>query len=166
MAASAPDKDFLQVYNRLLQASNKYNSIDVSSRNIAGWENDFTFNLKVFDDLTSKTYNVIIVRLGENVSNTAEYQTALNKMINLFKSQNTKVIITGTVWEDPVKEEIHKKVALENGYTYIPLEGFRSNTKNYALGLFENVGVAGHPSDLGMQVIGQLLYTTTLEVYQ
>ena len=87
-------------------------------------------------------------------------------MINLFKSQNTKVIITGTVWEDPVKEGIHKKVALENGYTYIPFESFRTNPKNYALGLFENVGVAGHPSDLGMQVIGQLLYTTTIEVYK
>lgn len=166
MAASAPDKDFLQVYNRLLQASNKYNSIEVSSKNIAGWENDFTFDLKVFDDLTSKTYDVIIVRLGENVSNTAEYQTALTKMINFFKSPNTKVIITGTVWEDPIKEEIQRKVALENGYTYIPFESFRSNIKNYALGLFENVGVAGHPSDLGMQFIGQLLYTTTLEVYQ
>lgn len=65
-----------------------------------------------------------------------------------------------------IKEGIHKKVALENGYTYIPFESFRSNTKNYALGLFENVGVAGHPSDLGMQIIGQLLYTTTLELYE
>ncbi len=165
MAASATDKDFLNVYNRLLQVSDKYSYVDVSSKNIAGWENDFSFNLKEFVDITSKNYDVLIVRLGENVSNTAEYQTALNKMINLFKSQNTKVIITGTVWEDPIEEEIHKKVALENGYTYIPFESFRSNTKNYALGLFENVGVAGHPSDLGMQVIGQLLYTTTIEVY-
>jgi hypothetical protein len=48
MAASAPDKDFLTVYNRLLQASNKYNYVDVSSKNIAGWENDFSFNLNVF----------------------------------------------------------------------------------------------------------------------
>jgi hypothetical protein len=165
MAASAPDKDFLSVYNRLLQVSDRYNYVDVSSRNIAGWENDFSFNLNEFVDLTSKSYDVLIVRLGENVSNTAEYQTALNKMINLFKSQKTKVIITGTVWEDPVKEEIHKKVALENGYTYVPFESFRSNTKNYALGLFENVGVAGHPSDLGMQTIGQLLYKSTIEIY-
>ena len=56
-------------------------------------------------------------------------------------------------------------MALENGYTYIPFESFRSNTKNYALGLFENVGVAGHPSDLGMQTIGQLLYKSTIEIY-
>ena len=166
MAASAPEKDFLNVYNRLLQVSDKYNYVDVSSKNIAGWENDFSFNLNEFVDLTSKNYDVLIVRLGENVSNTAEYQAALNKMINLFKSQNTKVIITGTVWEDPVKEGIHKKVALENGYTYIPFESFRINLKNYALGLFENVGVANHPSDLGMQIIGQLLCTTTLEVYK
>jgi hypothetical protein len=85
MAASAPDKDFLNVYNRLLQVSDKYNYVDVSSKNIAAWENDFSFNLKEFVDITSKNYDVLIVRLGENVSNTAEYQTALNKMINLFK---------------------------------------------------------------------------------
>jgi hypothetical protein len=43
----------------------------------------------------------------------AEYYTVLNNMINLFKTQNTKVIITGIVWENDIKESIHKQIALE-----------------------------------------------------
>jgi hypothetical protein len=32
-------------------------------------------------------------------------------MINLFKTQNTfKVIITGIVWENDIKESIHKQI--------------------------------------------------------
>jgi plasmid maintenance system antidote protein VapI len=44
--------------------------------------------LNEFVNITSETYDVLIIRLGENVSNTAEYYTALNNMINLFKTQN------------------------------------------------------------------------------
>ena len=165
MAATAPDKDFLHVYNKLLQESDKYNYVDVNSKNIAVWENDFTYNLNEFVDITSETYDILIVRLGENVSNTTEYYTALNNMINLFKTQNTKVIITGIVWENEIKESIHEQIAIENGYRYIPFQDFRSNSSNYAWGLFENSGVAAHPSDLGMQNIGQLLYNSTIEMY-
>jgi len=86
-------------------------------------------------------------------------------MINLFKTQNTKVIITGIVWENELKENIHKQIALENGYKYIPFQDFRNNSNNYAWGLFVNSGVAAHPSDLGMQNIGQLLYNATIEIW-
>ena len=91
-------KIFLHVYSKLLQLSDKYNYVDIRYKNIAVWENNFSYNLNEFVDITSQSYDVMIVRLGENVSNTAEYPTALNSMINLFKTENTKVIITGMVW--------------------------------------------------------------------
>ena len=165
MAATSPDKDFLHVYTRLLQVSNKYNYVNVNSKNIAVWENDFTYNLNEFVDITSETYDVLIVRLGENVSNTVDYHMALNNMINLFKTTDTKVIITGIVWENDIKESIHKQIALENSYKYVSFENFRAIRNNYAWDLFENIGVAAHPSDLGMQSIGQLLYNSTIEIY-
>jgi hypothetical protein len=165
MAATSKDKDFLHVYNKLLQVSLKYNYVDVYSKNIAVWENDFTYNLNDFVDITSETYDILIVRLGENVSNTVKYYTALNNMINLFKTQNTKVIITGIVWKNETKESIHEQIALENDYKYISFQDFRSNSNNYSWGLFENSRVAAHPSDIGMQNIGQLLYNATIEIY-
>ena len=90
---------------------------------------------------------------------------ALNNMINLFKTTDTKVIITGIVWENDIKESIHKQIALENSYKYVSFENFRAIRNNYAWDLFENIGVAAHPSDLGMQSIGQLLYNSTIEIY-
>lgn len=165
MAATSPDKDFLHVYSKLLQESNKYNDIDVKSKNIAVWENDFTYNLNEFVDVTSETYDVLIVRLGENVSNTTDYYESLNNMINLFKTQNTKVIITGVVWESEIKENIHEQIAIENNYSYIHFQDFRSSSDNYSWELYNNNAVAAHPSDVGMQNIGELLYNATIEIY-
>lgn len=165
MAASTPDKDFLHGYNKLLQLSKKYSYVEVNSKNIAVWENDFTYNLNEFVDITSKTYDVLIVRLGENVSNSEEYYSSLSTMVQLFKTQNTKVIITGIVWENDINENIHKQIAFENDYKYIPFEDFRSNINNYAWGLYENSSVAAHPSDIGMQNIAKLLFHATVEIY-
>jgi hypothetical protein len=40
-----------------------------------------------------------------------------------------------------------KQIALEKGYKYVPLK-ILEQSNNYAWGLFENVGVTAHPSDL------------------
>lgn len=165
MAATSPDKDFLHVYNRLLQVSDKYSYVDINSKNIAVWEKDFTYNLNEFVDITSEIYDVLIVRLGEDVVNTAEYYDALNNMISLFKTERTKVIITGTVWENDTKGSIHKQIAKEKDYKYISFKDFRNNSKNYSWGLFENNEVAAHPSDTGMLNIGELLYNATIEIH-
>lgn len=165
MAATSPDKDFLHVYDQLLQESNKYKYVNINYKNIAFWENDFTYNLNQYVDITPRTYDVLIVRLGENVTNTLEYHSALNNMINLFKTQNTKVIITGIIWENDTKESIHEQVAVENGYEFIPFENFRNKPTNYSWGLFENSAVAAHPSDVGMQYIAKLLYNSTVKIY-
>lgn len=165
MAATSPDKDFLHVYDKLLQVSDRYNYVQVNYKNISVWENDFKYNLNEFVDITSTTYDVLIVRLGENVTNVAEYHDALINMINFFKSPKTKVIITGIVWENNTKENIQKQIAIDNGYSYVPFEDFRSHPANYSWGLFENKGVAAHPSDLGMQNIGELLYNSTIKIY-
>lgn len=163
MASTSTDKDFLHVYTNLLKTSNKYNNVDITSKNIAVWENDFNYNLNQFVDITSKSYDVIIIRLGENVNDTNQYKIALNNMINLFKTQNTRVIITGIIWENEIKENVHKQVVLDNNYEYISFEYFRSNSSNYSWGLFNNSAVAAHPSDLGMKHIGQLLYNSTIK---
>lgn len=167
MAATAPDKDFLHVYTKSLMLSNHYNNVDIKSKNIAVWENDFNFNLNQFVDISAQFYDILIIRLGENVSNTLEYYTALNNMINTFKTQNTKVIITGVIWawDNNNKELIHEQVALDNGYSYISYEAFRNNPANYSWGLFSNSSVAAHPSDLGMENIAQTLYNKTLEIH-
>jgi hypothetical protein len=51
MAAASPDKDFLHVYNKLLQVSDKYNYVNMSPKNIAVWR---LINLNEFVNITQK----------------------------------------------------------------------------------------------------------------
>ncbi|WP_158857461.1 SGNH/GDSL hydrolase family protein [Lunatibacter salilacus] len=163
MAASAPEKDFYRIYSKLLTDSGKYTSVEVDAKNIGHWEVDFTYDLNQYVDISSKSYDVFIVRLGENVGNTDEYYSALTDMINHFKHSETKVIITGMVWEHLVKESIQQQVADDNDYLFVPTTDFHHNLSYFSFDLFENREVAGHPSDLGMQNIAELLYNATIE---
>lgn len=101
--------------------------------------------------------------MGENVINAEGYYLALYKMINFFKIDKTKVIITGLVWENNLVEDIHRKLAIDYGYKYFSFENFRNEPKNYSWGLFAQGAVAAHPSDIGMKTIAELLYNSTTE---
>ncbi|HMI08400.1 MAG TPA: SGNH/GDSL hydrolase family protein [Flavobacterium sp.] len=168
MAATAPDKDFESLLHKKLSDAGKY-KIQFTARNIAYWENDFHYDLNQFSDISGKTYDILIVRLGENVNEKgpefSNYEQELIKMINHFKSKNTKVIITGTVWPSPVKDSIQQKVAKDNGYYYIPLLDFQAEPKNYSYGKFANEQVSGHPSDFGMATIADKLYKQVIAIY-
>lgn len=168
MAASAPDKDFESLLHKRLSDNGKYN-IRFAAKNIAYWENDFHYDLNQFSDISGKSYDILIVRLGENVNEKgpefANYEQELTKMINHFKSKGTKVIITGTVWQSPVKDSIQQKVAKDNGYHYISLLDFQADPKNYAYGKFANEQVAAHPSDLGMATIADKLYKQVIAIW-
>lgn len=168
MAASAPDKDFESLLHKKLDEDGKY-KINFYAKNIAYWENDFHYDLNQFSDISGKTYDILIVRLGENVNEKgpefSNYEQELIKMINHFKSKGTKVIITGTVWLSPAKDAIQQKVAKDNGYVYIPLNDFQAEPKNYAYGKFPNEQVAAHPSDFGMETLADKIYKQVIEIY-
>lgn len=164
MAATSPDRDFLHLYNKLLIESNKYNDVSIDFKNISIWENDFNYNIKQDLDISTYSYDLLIIRLGENVSNKDEYYLALDYVIKLFKNEKTKVIITGIIWEDDKKENIHQQLAIDNQYKFISFASFRSQPENYSWGIYENSAVAAHPSDFGMENISNLLYNATLDV--
>lgn len=169
MAASAPDKDFVSVLLKKLTDAKRYEALALDAQNIAVWERDFNADLSQFTKIANKKYDLIIVRLGENVDNKAasfkDYERALNAMIGHYKTAGTKVIITGTVWNAPEKDRIHEKVAKDNGYTYVSMLDFQSNKANYAYGQFKNQGVSAHPSDIGMRSIAELLYKIVIALY-
>lgn len=159
MAASSADNDF---ESKLTQKLQKEYDAKVTAKNIAVWENDFKYDMNQFSDISNQKYDILIIRLGENVNvkstHFAEYEKELNALINRFKSQNTKVIVTGTVWSSPEKDNIQEKVAKQNGYAFIPMLEFQADPKNYATGKFANEQVAAHPSDYGMEGIAELLF--------
>lgn len=164
MAATTKNTDFLHIYRNLLKRSGRYNSVALKFQNIAAWEDDFNYDLNQYKDINTHDYDILIVRLGENVVYSPNYYSALNNMINYFKAKKTKVIITGIIWENDAKEAVQQKVARDNGYCYISFEKFRADADNYAFGLYENSQVAAHPSNSGMLLIANLLFDTTIEI--
>jgi lysophospholipase L1-like esterase len=162
MAASAADKDFSSVLSKQLKQKFTPYNVTVTAKNIAVWEVDFQHELSIDSDTLTKKYDVLIIRLGENVSTTAStfqnYEKELNNLINRFKSKNTKVIITGNVWKSQKKDAIQEKIAKDNQYSYISLKNFQTNPDNYATGKFIDRQVAAHPSDQGMENIAELLF--------
>lgn len=170
MAASAADKDFESLFTEEIKKEYSKYDIKVTAKNIAVWEGDFKYDLNQFPDILNQKYDILIIRLGENVNIKApdftSYEKELNQLINRFKSENTKVIITGTVWSSPEKDLIQEKIAKENNYFYIPLLDFQADPKNYATGKFANEQVAAHPSDYGMQNIAKLLVKKVEDILQ
>ena len=164
MAASSENNDFLHIYKNLLNRSKKYNSVEVNFKNISAWESDFEYDLNEYRNVNTSNYDILIVRLGENVKYSGKYYLALNKMINHFKATDTKVIITEIIWKSDDKERIHKQVAFDNGYKYVSFNDFRANHNNFSYGLYENDQVAAHPSNAGMLVIAKLLFDTTIHL--
>ncbi len=162
MAATSADKDFESVLTAKLKEHFGGSKISLTAKNIAVWEQDFNYDLKQFPDIANQKYDIIIIRLGENVdeksANFANYETSLNELINQYKNDDTIVLITGTVWSSPTKDAIQKKVADDNKYYYIPMLPFQANPKNYATGQFENEQVAAHPSDFGMNTIAEMIF--------
>ena len=162
MAATSEDKDFESLFTEKLQKQFTGYNVKVTAKNIAVWEDDFKYNLDQFPDLLNQKYDILIIRLGENVNTSSpdfpNYEKELNLLINRFKTENTKVIITGTVWSSPEKDHIQEKVAKDNNFFYIPLIDFQSDPENYATGKFTNEQVAAHPSDYGMKNIAELLF--------
>ncbi len=162
MAASSADKDFESKLTQKLQQKLPQENIIVTAKNIAVWENDFKYDIDQFSDILDQKYDILIIRLGENVNtsspNFQNYEEELNILINRFKTEKTKVIITGTIWNSPEKDSIQEKLAKDNNYSYVSLLDFQLDSKNYAKGKFANAQVAVHPSDEGMETIAQLLF--------
>ncbi len=165
MAASGPDKDFISLYTNSLIESGSYQSVEVESQNIAAWEQDFNHDLMQYVDINTDTYDLIVIRLGENVTDLEHYSQALDNLVNTFKTENTKVIVTDLIWSSQEKEIIQREFALQKGYQYIPYLTFRDNPTHYAYGQYEDDGIEAHPSDLGMIRIADDLFNRTNDIF-
>ena len=60
MAATTAEKDFFHVFKKLLQDSDKYNSVNVDAQNIGQWEADFTSDLNQYADISTKAYDILL----------------------------------------------------------------------------------------------------------
>lgn len=159
MAASAPDKDYVhRLYAKLTENGQ---DVFMRIRQCAFWERNFRNEniLANYEEEKAFQADIVVFRLGENVTTEDKpyFKDALKKFITYICPASGKTVYTTCFWKNDVVDEAIEEVAKERGEVCV--NGFFANDKtNMALGQFEHSGVAGHPSDKGMEKIAEAIF--------
>lgn len=169
MAATSNDKDY--VHNVISGLKNiEKNPVNDYVYNFATWEtlsHDRSEMFVQIDNLLVENIDLIIVQLGENIS---DYTTLKNDYEELFnhikdKSPKAKIIVVGNFWKNDKVDEIKKELSGKMDLEYIDLSEIQDK-KEYQSFIGEKIqgddgeihevehaGVAKHPGDLGFKYI-------------
>ena len=160
MAASSLENDYVHHVIRYLQQKEDKLSVYVYSGKL--WELDYYKfeNLDyVLKEIEQYQPDIIIIRIGENTyPNLQKYRYDLfptfNRLVEFSKQTAKYVFVTSLFWKNDVIDDVISKAVKENDAFYIDIRDLNI-PENKAIGLFENVDVASHPGDLGMQRIAE-----------
>ena len=164
MAASAADKDYVHLLTARFKELNSLSTVDI--KNIAEFEAYFdTYDFNQLQTLRDAKPDLIILRIGENVTrvqDAALFEKKYVELLNYLKTNNTrvKILAVGSVWPlRTLANTVMKKYS-----DYITLISLHSDNLNFAYGLFDNPGVASHPSDKGMKYISDQIWAKVQRV--
>lgn len=161
MAASAPEKDYVHVLNRMLGEKLGYD-VDCTVRNLADFERSpDTFDLSTLSELRELMPDILVLRISENTpeDKVEAFGEAYPRLIRYFMRDGLKVFAVGAFWRHDRKEEYIRRAEEIPGVRYVSLSHLHSE-KYQAIGLFEHDGVAAHPSDLGMEEIARAIFAS------
>jgi len=160
MAASAEDSDFVHLLIRDIHQNAP--SADIKYKNIADFERNFdTYSLSNLDSLRNP--DMLILKISENVND----EKALNDDFSFYYGRlvdyldpyqkSIKIMVDG-FWGKKYVNKMIEDYALEKKYPFASIDDLSLDSTNKAIGLFENAGVAAHPSDKGMRMIEQRIW--------
>jgi hypothetical protein len=164
MAASVQSKDFSHIISTALKAQ-------MTPVNISDFEMSHTvFDLKNLEKYFVQTPDLIIIKLGENVLQTTDFDKSFTKFISFIKEKapHAKIVIAGTFWQnDPVNkvlvaESQSRKIPFvklqqldtQVNKSFIGEDVFSADGLKYKI---SDQGVANHPGDAGMKNIADLI---------
>lgn len=167
MAASCKENDYVHRLVARMEQDGKRVSYCVA--NLSEWERtrDMALLKSRYAQANAFAANIVIVRLGENAQ-LAEHLDAFipcyRDMVAHFAHARAKVVLTDLFWGYEPFDTFVKNYATEKGYGFAQLHDLGNRNDMKAIGKFAHAGVAAHPSDNGMAVIAQRLYTACLAV--
>ncbi|MDR6809224.1 alpha-galactosidase [Dyadobacter sp. BE34] len=171
MAASEESKDYVHLIIDSLKQSKI--DADVQFANIAlAFEQRFwNYDSLKINKLTNAEPDILILRLGDNISEDALKEHSLQRDIKkltskVFPHGKQRVIVTSAFWDKPAVNSCLKKSAKEYQWEYVELSDLSKTAHNTAVGLFADAGVAKHPSDRGMKEIAQRILKPLLLMAQ
>lgn len=169
MAATVKENDYVHKFLSMIKVKNP--SIKSDALNIASWETNYaTFNKSTLDPYLAGK-DLVILRLGENVTYYPDFQNQYKKLIQYIQSKAPKatIILGGQFWANETKENAMTNVATELGLPFVSLNHldypiYKQKVNNIVFGndnlthIISNTGVANHPNDLGMLKIAESLF--------
>lgn len=164
MAATEADKDFLSLLTKKIKENKEQN--EVLGRNVFPFERGYeTIKLTEFEDLKTFKADIIIIRFGENISETEraanpQLQVALKAFVDyLADGRPVKVILTTPFWTNLGVNQNFLALSKQYNWPLISLHDLSLVNENMALERFENISVGRHPGDLGMERIATRIWT-------
>ena len=186
MAATTRDKDYVHRMMARLQQINPSATFDITSISVAGvgsWETNTDFyhpdvyapDVLVAEGLPRADTDLIVIRLGENVRDDANFGDALFYLVNYLKqvAPGARVVITGQFWTNATREAACQSAATRSGSTFVQINQFDRPEYKETIGnpVYGDDGqwhtvtdqfVAAHPSDAGMQAIADAILAAIL----
>jgi hypothetical protein len=160
MAATAKENDY--VHKLIGKIANEYNEhfvINYGIKTVNQWEINFSVDI---GKLEFTGIDLLIIRLGENVQEdyamNNNYYEALTKLIQRYKTGNTKVIITDNYWPSEYKDNVQKMVASDNNYYFVRINDLFGDPENSVFKQFQDPRINSHPSDKGMENIAARIF--------
>ena len=167
MAASSQDKDYIHQVKAGLEQT--YETVNLDIISVQSWETSSARSkqLHKFDDKLANNYDLVIIQLGENVSNLTTFKKDFNKLVSYIKERqaDAKIVIVGDYWYKSGRETSKISVATNQGCQYVDLSSIRGKKAYRAskgakvlgddgkLHTITNAAVISHPNDLGMEYI-------------
>jgi len=168
MAASSREKDFVHILEKKFKGI--YKSAEVHFETIVPFERGYWhYDLSQLDRLKSLHPDLIILRIGENVSNESIVQHNFGKyyedLINYLKDNTkVKILCVSSFWKKDKVDSLIEEASKKKNCYYLKISELSEDPSNMALGQFENEGVAKHPSDKGMMAIANSIWKEVIKI--
>lgn len=175
MAASRRENDYVHRVMAVLQENVPSASYVIG--NIGMWELEFDdHEWRITPQYDLPGVDLVVIRLGENTDpgHVSEFEAGLGRLIDAIRLFiNPRIVITGQYWTDAEKERACINAAANKGATYVRIDQYytaeyKERVGNYVYGddgqqhMIDNVAVAQHPSDLGMEKIAEAILAAVL----
>ena len=160
MAASCAEHDFVHRLASMLEGAGK--TVLLRERNVADIERGLAGDLRAYlaDELAFAP-EVVVLRISENTpgERNEEFAREYTAMIRMFSENPAcSVFAVGPFWKNDAVEALLRDAADRCGAYWVSLSALHGKDEYTAKGQFSHEGVAGHPSDAGMQAIADIIF--------
>ena len=172
MAASSPENDYVHLLVNKLRKSGQH--VEYADINFSKWEimdHDRDEVLPILDDLLDKSYDYIIVQLGENIFSVANLEGDFRSLLTYLQKSCLKknILVCSSFFQKDDVDNIKRNVCFRGGEQYVSFEDIRCIAPYIAGDNIEikldnkifhinHAGVAIHPGDRGMEIYADRLF--------